>query len=158
MNYLVQDSKRGKVFATLEEASAHAQDILRTTGEFVNVCATRRKVTHTRKVWQQQATGNPVAIFLQFLHMSKCTKHRLNICATCHIEIYNTIWYNTINNKPWPAKKVRKDYKMTRICNILSFETEKEAMAYAERIHLSKYAIRFNPETNYWEVTQILYI
>ena len=47
---------------------------------------------------------------------------------------------------------------MTRICNILSFETEKEAVTYAEKIHLSKYSIRFDPDTNYWEVAQILYI
>ena len=47
---------------------------------------------------------------------------------------------------------------MTRICNVLSFETEKEAMAYAERIHLSKYSIRFAPDMNCWEVEQILYI
>ena len=47
---------------------------------------------------------------------------------------------------------------MTRICNILSFDTEKEARAYAERMNIGKYAIRFDPDTNYWEVEQILYI
>lgn len=47
MNYLVQDSKRGKVFATLEEAAGYAAEIRKATGEFVAVTETRRKVTHT---------------------------------------------------------------------------------------------------------------
>lgn len=48
MNYLVQDSKRGKVFATLEEAAGYAADIRKATGEIVAVVETARQVTHTR--------------------------------------------------------------------------------------------------------------
>lgn len=49
MNYLVQDSKRGKVFETLAEAMAYAAAHQRATGDFVNVCETARKVTHIYK-------------------------------------------------------------------------------------------------------------
>lgn len=47
---------------------------------------------------------------------------------------------------------------MTRICNVLSFGTEKEARAYAERNNIKNYTISFAPEMNCWEVEQILYI
>lgn len=46
MSYLVQDSKRGKVFATLKEAAAYAAEIRKATGEIIAVVETRRKVTH----------------------------------------------------------------------------------------------------------------
>lgn len=49
MNYLVHDSKRGKVFATLAEASAYARDHQKATGDFVAVTETNRKVTHIYK-------------------------------------------------------------------------------------------------------------
>ena len=47
---------------------------------------------------------------------------------------------------------------MTRIFNVLSFGTEKEAKAYAERRRLRNYTIRFATDMNCWEVTHILYI
>lgn len=47
---------------------------------------------------------------------------------------------------------------MTRICNVLSFDTEKEARAYAERRNIRNYTISFNRDMNCWEVEQILYI
>ena len=47
---------------------------------------------------------------------------------------------------------------MTRICNVLSFDTEKEARAYAERRQIKNYTIRFDHAMNCWEVEQILYI
>ena len=47
---------------------------------------------------------------------------------------------------------------MTRICNVLSFDTEKEAMEYAVKRGLKNYTIQFSPDMNCWEVEQILYI
>lgn len=46
MNYLVHDSKRGKVFATLDEASRYAEEHRKATGEIIAVTKTTRKVTH----------------------------------------------------------------------------------------------------------------
>lgn len=47
MNYLVHDhSRRGKVFATMAEANAYANDIIRNSGVVCLVTETRRKVTH----------------------------------------------------------------------------------------------------------------
>lgn len=47
MNYKVHDSKRGKVFATLEEANGYANDVARKTGYVLLVTETKAKVTHT---------------------------------------------------------------------------------------------------------------
>lgn len=46
MNYKVHDSKRGKVFATLKEANAYANEILRKTGYVLLVTETKANVTH----------------------------------------------------------------------------------------------------------------
>lgn len=46
-HYLVQDSKRGKVFKTLKEASGYSNLFFKKTGEMVAVVETGRKVTHT---------------------------------------------------------------------------------------------------------------
>lgn len=47
---------------------------------------------------------------------------------------------------------------MNRICSVLSFDTEKEARNYAERMRLKNYTISFSAGMNCWEVEQILYI
>ena len=47
---------------------------------------------------------------------------------------------------------------MTRICNVLSFGTEKEAMEYVMKRGLKNCTIQFSPYMNCWEVEQILYI
>ena len=47
MNYIVFDSRKGKVFATLSEATAYANEIAHKTGVFVSVEQTSRGVTHT---------------------------------------------------------------------------------------------------------------
>lgn len=49
MNYKVHDSKRGKCFASLAEANAYCNLILRETGIVLTVTETRGKVTHTYK-------------------------------------------------------------------------------------------------------------
>lgn len=49
-NYLVHDSQRGKVFATLEEAQAYHDYFFKKTRQIVCISRTRRKVTHTFKV------------------------------------------------------------------------------------------------------------
>ena len=50
-NYLVQDyTKRGKVFATLEEASAYREDLAKQIRIIYAVIRTKRKVTHTYPV------------------------------------------------------------------------------------------------------------
>lgn len=46
MNYKVHDSKRGKVFATLKEANAYANEMIRKTGAVFLVTETKAKVTH----------------------------------------------------------------------------------------------------------------
>ena len=45
MNYLVH-YKRGLVFATLEEASAFCDEVMRKTGYVLCITETKRKVTH----------------------------------------------------------------------------------------------------------------
>ena len=45
-NYKVHSGGRGKVFATLEEATAYANEILRVHRELVAVTETRAAVTH----------------------------------------------------------------------------------------------------------------
>ena len=48
MNYHVDDhTKRGKVFETLEEANAYANEIMRKTGIVYMVHETEKEVTHT---------------------------------------------------------------------------------------------------------------
>lgn len=49
-NYLVHDSRRGKVFATPEEAQAYQDYYFRKTRQIVCISRTSRKVTHTFKV------------------------------------------------------------------------------------------------------------
>ena len=46
MSYRVHDSKRGKVFETLQEARSYAADIARTTGDIVAVTECRARATH----------------------------------------------------------------------------------------------------------------
>lgn len=47
MNYLVHDhTKRGKVFATLEEANAYRSDLIAATGRVYLITETKRQVTH----------------------------------------------------------------------------------------------------------------
>lgn len=47
MNYLVHDhTKRGKVFATLEEANGYANTAMKYTGVVWLITETKRKVTH----------------------------------------------------------------------------------------------------------------
>ena len=46
MNYKVHDSKRGKVFETLEEASAYRNEIIQKTRIVVCITETKAKVTH----------------------------------------------------------------------------------------------------------------
>lgn len=47
MNYLVHDhTKRGKVFATLEEANAYRNDLITQTRYVYLITETKRKVTH----------------------------------------------------------------------------------------------------------------
>lgn len=47
MNYLVHDhTKRGKVFATLEEANAYRSDVINQTGRVYLITETKRQVTH----------------------------------------------------------------------------------------------------------------
>ena len=45
--YTVMDSKRGKTFATLDEANAYEREHRKRTGEFVAVVAGTKSVTHT---------------------------------------------------------------------------------------------------------------
>lgn len=45
--FTVMDSKRGKTFATLEEANAYEREHRKRTGEFVAVVAGTKTVTHT---------------------------------------------------------------------------------------------------------------
>ena len=45
--YTVMDSKRGKTFATLDEANAYEREHRKRTGEFVAVVAGTKAVTHT---------------------------------------------------------------------------------------------------------------
>ena len=50
MNYLVNDhTKRGKVFATLQEASAYRGDVIQQTGRVYAITETKRQVTHIYK-------------------------------------------------------------------------------------------------------------
>ena len=44
--YTVWDSKRGKTFATVGEASAYAEEHRRKTGEILTITQTKRKATH----------------------------------------------------------------------------------------------------------------
>ena len=44
--YTVWDSKRGKTFATVGEASAYAEEHRKKTGEILTVTQTKRKATH----------------------------------------------------------------------------------------------------------------
>lgn len=46
MNYVVHDSKCGKVFGTLEEACAYAEEIRQKTGYIVSIEETKRKISH----------------------------------------------------------------------------------------------------------------
>ena len=46
MNYKVHDTKRGKVFETLKEAQAYANEIEDRTHVIVAITETRAKVTH----------------------------------------------------------------------------------------------------------------
>jgi len=46
MNYKVHYGKRGKVFATLAEASAYANEIMRRFGVIVAVTETKARATH----------------------------------------------------------------------------------------------------------------
>ena len=51
MNYLVHDNtKRGKVFATLQEASAYRSDVIKVTGRVYLITETKRQVTHIYKI------------------------------------------------------------------------------------------------------------
>ena len=51
MNYCAADfTKRGKVFATLEEAAAYSAELLRRSGCLFTVTETKRKVTHTYNI------------------------------------------------------------------------------------------------------------
>lgn len=45
--FTVMDSKKGKTFATLDEASAYEREHRKRTGEFVAVVAGTKAVTHT---------------------------------------------------------------------------------------------------------------
>lgn len=45
--FTVMDSKKGKTFATLEEANAYEREHRKRTGEFVAVVAGTKTVTHT---------------------------------------------------------------------------------------------------------------
>ena len=45
--FTVMDSKKGKTFATLEEANAYEREHRKRTGEFVVVVAGTKTVTHT---------------------------------------------------------------------------------------------------------------
>lgn len=54
MNYLVEDhTKQGKVFATLEEATAYANYCIRNSGYVLRVIETDREVTHTYDIKKQ---------------------------------------------------------------------------------------------------------
>lgn len=46
MNYKVHDSKRGKVFATLEEANAYRNEIIHKTGYVYAISETKAAVTY----------------------------------------------------------------------------------------------------------------
>lgn len=48
-------ARLGKTFATMEEATAYAVDVMVRTGEIVEVSRTDRQVTHTFKPQQQQS-------------------------------------------------------------------------------------------------------
>jgi hypothetical protein len=51
MNYLVHDyTKRGKVFATIEEANAYANEMLKRSGYVFAVTETKRNVTHVYEI------------------------------------------------------------------------------------------------------------
>ena len=47
--YTVWDSKKGKTFATLNEANAYERAYRKRTGEFVSITKGERKVTHKYK-------------------------------------------------------------------------------------------------------------
>lgn len=54
MNYLVEDhTKRGKVFATIEEANAYANYGIRNSGNVWRVIETDREVTYTYDIKKQ---------------------------------------------------------------------------------------------------------
>ena len=54
MNYLVQDyTKRGKVFATLDEANAYRNECIQKTGYVYRITETNRKVTHIYKTKEE---------------------------------------------------------------------------------------------------------
>lgn len=46
MSYKVHDTKRGHIFATLDEARAYAAEVVRVCGVFVAVTESRAKPTH----------------------------------------------------------------------------------------------------------------
>ena len=60
MTFTVMDSKRGKTFATLEEADAYEREHRKRTGEFVGIIAGTKPVTHTCKA-VATATDKPKA-------------------------------------------------------------------------------------------------
>lgn len=47
MNYIVYDTRKGKVFATFEEAKAYCDYLIVSKNLFVAMETTSRKVTHT---------------------------------------------------------------------------------------------------------------
>ena len=50
MNYLVHDNtRRGKVFATLAEANSYCNDIIRTAKTVYTITETKRQITHIYK-------------------------------------------------------------------------------------------------------------
>lgn len=50
VNYLVHDhTKRGKVFATLQEANAYRSDIIQQCGRVYAITETKRQATHIYK-------------------------------------------------------------------------------------------------------------
>ena len=54
MNYVVQDhTKRGKVFATLDEANAYRNECIQKTGYVYCITETNRKVTHIYKIEEE---------------------------------------------------------------------------------------------------------
>lgn len=58
VTFTVMDSKQGKTFATLEEATAYEREHRKKTGAFVGIVAGTKSVTHTCKT---VATETPKA-------------------------------------------------------------------------------------------------
>lgn len=50
MNYKVHDSKTGKVFGSLKEASAYAEEIRKKTRIIVAITETKASATHTYQI------------------------------------------------------------------------------------------------------------